>query len=98
MTLTDEQISVLDGCLDEFRAADYRAREKIVQELSDSFRATRALPRGAKKFDNVIVKTVRALFSTLGCSQPFLAYSPAPLSKKDTGNKSTRFKYPYSGG
>jgi len=98
VTLTDEQIIALDEYIDEFRAADYQTREEIVQELFDSFKRERACPRGAKKFDDVIVKTVRALFVTLGCSQPFLAYSPAPLWEKDTGDKSIRFKYPYSGG
>ena len=98
MTLTDEQIIALDEHIDEFRAADYQTREEIVQELFDSFKRERACPRGAKKFDDVIVKTVRALFVTLGCSQPFLAYSPAPLWEKDTGDKSIHFKYPYSGG
>jgi hypothetical protein len=74
--LTDEQISSLDGLVNEFQAADYHARELIVQEMLGDFK--RACRRGVR-FDEVIVKTVRAPSATSGYSQSFLAYSPAPL-------------------
>ena len=84
--LTDEQISALDGRVDEFRAADYELREGIVREFLDSFR--NACPQGVE-FNDVAVRTVRAPSATLGCSQTshiFLAYSPAPLWQNQTGN------------
>jgi hypothetical protein len=96
--LTDEQISAIDERADEFRAGNYETREKIVKEFFDSFKATQPWGRGANKFDNVLVKTVCALFTMLGRSQLFLAYSPASLWEKDASNKSIWFKHPNSGG
>lgn len=46
----------LDGRLDEFRAAAYDVREKIVEDSLGSFR--RALNKGSK-FDEVTIRTVR---------------------------------------
>lgn len=74
--LTEQQISSLDELIDEFRAADYIARELIVQEMVGSFK--KACRRGVI-FEETTVETVRAPSATLGYSHPFLAYSPAPL-------------------
>jgi len=98
VTLTNEQMRTLDERADDFRAGDYQTREGIVQEIFDSFKATQPRGRGAPKFDKVVVKTVCAPSAMLGCSQLFLAYSPASLWEKDAGNKSIQFKYPNSGG
>ena len=75
VTLTSEQIGALDRRLDEFRAADYRAKEKIVNGFVRSFKGTLS----DKEFNVLAVKTVCASFSTLGYSQIFPAYSAAPL-------------------
>jgi hypothetical protein len=82
--LTDEQISELDEYIDEFRAADYEAREEIVEDILGSFKS--ACSRRIR-FDTVIVKTVRALSATLGCSHIYLAYSPTPLWRGQTSNE-----------
>jgi hypothetical protein len=84
--LTDEQISALDGRVNEFRAANYEVREEIVREFLDSFK--NACPQGVE-FNEVAMKTVHAPSATLGCSQTshiFLAYSPGPLWQNQTGN------------
>jgi hypothetical protein len=98
VTLTNKQISALDERANEFQAGDHQTQEEIVEEFFDSFKATHPQGRGANEFDKVTVKTVCALFAMLGCSQPFLAYSPAPLWEKDTSNESIHFKYPNLGG
>ncbi len=84
MALTDKQISALDACIDEFGAADYESWEEMVQGFLGSFK--RACPQGIK-FDAITMKTICASLATLGCSQIFLAYSPAPLWQCQTGNE-----------
>jgi hypothetical protein len=74
--LTDGQISLLNGHVDEFRAADYEVREEIVEECLGSFKS--ACPQGVN-FDAVTIKTVRAPSATLGYSKIFVAYSPTPV-------------------
>ena len=85
VTLTSEQIGAFDRCLDEFRAADYRAKEKIVDGFVRSFKGTLS----DKEFNVLAVKTVCASFWTSGYSQIFPAYSAAPLSKNQIGEKTT---------
>jgi len=84
VALTDKQISALDVCIDEFGAADYESREEMVQGFLGSFK--RACPQGIK-FDAITVKTICTSLAILGCSQIFLAYSPAPLWQCQTGNE-----------
>jgi hypothetical protein len=91
----DEQISALNERVDDFRAAGYKVREKIVRDFLGSFK--KALPRGAK-FDEVIVRTVSALSATLISSHTFLAYSPSPLWQDQTGSKKIRSPNPMSDG
>jgi hypothetical protein len=86
---------LLNGCVDEFRAADYEAREEIVGDFLGSFEST--CPQGVK-FDGVAVRTVRAPLATLGWSQKFLAYSAAHLWQNQTGNKEIRSRNPKSDG
>ena len=57
MAFTDEQINVLDGRLDEFKAADYESREKIAQDFLGSFKST--CPQGVV-FDETTMATVCA--------------------------------------
>jgi len=83
VTLTGEQISALDWCLDDFRAGDHRAKEKIVNSFVCSFKGTLS----DKEFNSLAVQTVCASFSTLGCSHIFPAYSAAPLWKSQIGEK-----------
>jgi len=56
VTLTGEQISVLDRCLDKFQAADHQAKEKIVYTFVRSFKGTLS----NKEFNSSGVKTVCA--------------------------------------
>jgi len=84
VVLTDEQISALNGHVEEFLAAKYEEQEEIVQDFLGSFK--NACPQGIE-FDEVAVVTVRALSAILGCSQLFLAYSPAPLCQNQTGKE-----------
>jgi hypothetical protein len=93
--LTDEQISALDGRVDEFRAASYRFRERIARDFFRSFK--NACPQGVK-FDEVTVETVRAPSAALGYSYTILAYSPASLWQNQTGNEQTCFQTSKSDG
>ena len=83
VTLTDEQICVLDRRIDEFRAGDYQVKEKIVNRLLRRFKGD----LDEEEFDALAVQTVCAPILTLGCSQIFPADSPAPLPKNQTGDK-----------
>jgi hypothetical protein len=74
--LTEEQIDELDKVLNEFKAANYQARERMVQDFLGSFR--RARPQRVK-FDETTVATVRTPSATLGFSHKFLVYSAASL-------------------
>ncbi len=78
VALTDEQISSLDELTDDFWAADYHAQELIIQEMLSDFKRACRQAQGVG-FDEVAVKTVHAPLATLGYSQSFLAYLPAPL-------------------
>jgi hypothetical protein len=95
VALTDEQVSALDARVEEFRAADYEDREKIIIDLLNSFKSTS--PRGVK-FDRAGLRTVRAQSATLGCSNTFLAYSPAPLRQGQTSAEGIRTQRPKPGG
>ena len=86
MVLTDEQISVLDGQVDEFQAASYRFRERIAQDFLQSFKNT--CPQGIK-FNEVTVETMCAPLAALGYSYTLLAYSPASLWQNQTSNEQT---------
>jgi hypothetical protein len=68
VTLTEGQIGELNERVDEFRAADYGAREQIAYYFFNRFKST--WPQG-NKFDDVLVATVCALPTTLGSSHIF---------------------------
>jgi len=85
VTLTDEQISILDRRINEFRAGNYQDKERIVNRLLHRFKGD----LNKDEFDALAVQTVCAPVLTLGCSQIFPADSPAPLSKNQTGDKGT---------
>jgi hypothetical protein len=74
--LTDEQISALNERVDEFRAADGKAKDYIVGGILREFKS--ACPRG-NKFDPKAVENVRTPSEELRHTQTFLAYSPAHL-------------------
>lgn len=93
MALTDEQIIALNERVDEFRAADYPIRDKIVRAFVRSFE--KACPRDIV-FDDTTVATVRALSATLGCSHIFVAYSPASLWNNETANEGIGSQNPKS--
>ena len=82
--MTKEQMSALDEVLDEFKAADYKVREEMVQDFLGSFRSTRT--RGVR-FDETAVKTVCAPSATLSLSHIFLVYSAASLWKNQARGK-----------
>jgi len=84
----------LDARFEEFLAAEYEDREKIVMESLESFK--RAWPRRVA-FDAAGKKTVRAKLATLGCSHIFLAYSPAPLQQGQTSAEGIRTYRPKPG-
>ena len=86
MVLTDKQISVLDGQVDEFQAAGYRFRERIARDFLHSFK--NACPQGVK-FDEVTIETVCAPLAALGYSYTLLAYLPASLWQNQTSNEQT---------
>ena len=58
--LTDEQISMLDGRFDEFKAAGYRRQEQIVEDILGSFESTWARDF---EFNEKFVAAVRVPFS-----------------------------------
>jgi len=70
--LSEDQISAIGECTDDFRAADYDGRQKIVRELFKDFRQT--WPQDFKNFGALTMETVCTPFATLGCSHIFLAY------------------------
>jgi hypothetical protein len=76
VVLIDKQVSALDMCVEEFRAADYEDQKKIIIDLLNSFKS--ASPQGVK-FDRAGLRTGHIQLATLGCSHTFLAYLPAPL-------------------
>ncbi len=86
--MTDEQISALNERIDDFKAAGYKVRNKMVLDILRSFKD--AHPLGTD-FDGLAVGTVSALSAALGCSHRFLARSPAPLRRQQdqtqTGNQ-----------
>jgi hypothetical protein len=94
VVLTDEQITVLDARLDEFRNAGHQIREKITLQLYNDF--WRALPlRQRKKFNHATGITVRTPTATLGYSDTFLAYSsislwPSKASRKGICSRSSK--------
>jgi len=83
VTLTGEQISVLDRCIQEFQAANYQVQEKFVNRFICSFQGNLS----NDDFDALGTQTVCVPFSTLGCSQMFPGYSSVPLCKNQTGGK-----------
>lgn len=96
VALSDDQVSALDECMEEFNAGDRKARTALVQEIFDDFAKT--WPRDTRKIGEVGMKDVCAPFATLGCSDMLLAYSPVPLLQKTTGNERICFKPPNSDG
>ncbi|KAF8489707.1 hypothetical protein F5888DRAFT_1638454 [Russula emetica] len=52
--LTNEQISMLNGRVNKFKAADYKVREEITKDFLGSFKS--ACPQGVK-FDDVTIGT-----------------------------------------
>ena len=93
--LTEEQVGALDARLEEFRAASYEDREKIIIGLLGSFKST--CPRRVK-FDDTGLKTVCPQLVTLGRSHTFLAYSPAHLQQGQTSAERIRTQRPKPGG
>ena len=77
VTLTSEQIGAFNWYLDKFQAADYQAKEKIIDGFVYSFKGTLS----NKEFNVLAVKMVCASFWTSGYSQIFPVYLAAPLSK-----------------
>ena len=82
--LTDEQISMLDGRFDEFKAAGYRRQEQIVEDILGSFESTWARDF---EFNEKFVAAVRVPFSRRAWSHTFLAYSPVHVRKKKASGK-----------
>ena len=76
LSLTSEQISVLDARAAEFNVADHRAQNKIISDILRNFK--RVHPPGTA-FDELGIVTVRALSVAFCLLSPtvFLAYSPA---------------------
>jgi len=92
--LTSEEISALDGCINEFQVANYEVREQIVKRFLLSFKGDLT----EEEFDALAMQTVCAQFTELGCSQIFLAYLPAPLQKNKTRDKELCSRNPQSDG
>lgn len=63
---------MLKRCINKFRKADPKNREKIVNKAAESIKS---LWTGNIEFDEDIVKNVRGLSIKLNYSQMFLAYS-----------------------
>ena len=82
--LTEEQISMLDRRFDEFRAADYRRQEQIVEDLLRNFESTWARDF---EFNEKFVAAVRFPFSRRAWSHTFLAYSPVAVRKNKASGK-----------
>ena len=74
-------MSVLDGRINEFIAADFDTQEEIVEEILEDFGRTH--PEG-KEFDKTVVGNVSAPSAAFVCSNTFLAYSPEIFRKKHT--------------
>ena len=72
--LTSNQISALNEQIVEFRAADYDAQEKIVEEFLDTFK--NACPLSVE-FDKIAVGTVSHRWQYWAILMIFLDYSPA---------------------
>ena len=68
MALNSEQVSALDGHVDEFRAAGYQAQERIIQNSLGSFE--KACPLGTA-FKKKEVEIVHSLSAALDFSQTF---------------------------
>ena len=88
--MTKEQLHALDEVLDEFKAANYKVWEDMVQDFLGSFRSTRT--KGVA-FDRMAVETVRVPSATLSFSHKFLAYSAASLWKKQAFGKRFSSRY-----
>ena len=85
MALTDEQLDMLNECIDDFRAAvDYESQEEIVQNLCHEFRNnwTRCI-----KFQRAVIEAVCRPSVTPGRSNIFLDYLPASLWQNKAGHK-----------
>ena len=81
----DKQLDMLNGCIDNFRAAiDYESQEEIVQNLCHKFRNnwTQCI-----KFQRAVIEAVCRPSATLGRSNIFLDYLPASLWQNKAGHK-----------
>ena len=92
-TLTSEEISALDRCIDEFQVANYEVQERIVKQFLLSFKDDLT----EEEFNALAMQTVCAQFTELGCSQIFLAYLPAPLQKNKNQRQGTLLQKPAIG-
>jgi hypothetical protein len=90
VALTEEQVSALDEVLDEFKAADYQAREEMVRDFFGSFKSTRT--QGVS-FDKATLKTVCAPSAALNISNKFPAYSAVSLWTNQAFGKKFRSRY-----
>jgi len=77
LALSEDQISAIAENIDDFRAADYEAQDKIIREVFIDFKKT--WPKDFEEIGGLTMETVCARFATLGCSHIFLAYSAEPL-------------------
>ena len=85
MALTDEQLDMLNECIDNFRAAiDYESQEEIVQNLCCEFRNNWTW---RIKFQRAVIEAVCRPSVTPGCSNIFLDYLPASLWQNKAGHK-----------
>ena|SRR5260221_12732535 len=66
VVLREDQISAIGERVDDFRAAGYKGREKIVREYFEDFKKT--WPQDFEEFGELTMGTVCAPFTTLGCS------------------------------
>jgi hypothetical protein len=82
--LTTRQIDALDDRIDEFIAAEYEAREAIVEEYYDKFKTS------LDKYLDVEVKTVSSPSATLDRSDTLLDYSPPLVWKNQIGSGGIR--------
>lgn len=89
----DEQIDMLNEDVEQFQAADYERRERIVKENLAVWENT--WPQHFNQHGERDITTVCAPLGALGCSQIFLVYPTVPIQQ----NKASDYwKHPYSDG
>lgn len=73
MRLSEDQLSAIHECMDDFRAAtNFEAQEAIVEDLYQDFKTT--WPDDEKRLGFVTMKIVCSPFVILGWSHTFVAY------------------------